>query len=131
MPWREGQLRSAYRQFEHLGLFLDDRLLAFVIYQVSIDEAEIIHLVCDKAYQGKGNAEQLLRELVQRLKVQDVTRLFLEVRPSNHKALALYHRVGFLEVGRRTAYYQNKEDAILMRLLIEQSHPVDSIDYLA
>ena len=43
--------------------------------------------------------------------------LTLEVRASNDKAVALYRKHGFEEVGRRRDYYQDpKEDAILMTL---------------
>ena len=44
-------------------------------------------------------------------------RVFLEVRPSNPAAIALYHREGFNEIGRRPRYYPAKdgrEDAIVM-----------------
>jgi ribosomal-protein-alanine N-acetyltransferase len=46
-----------------------------------------------------------------------VDNLVLEVRASNHPALTLYRRLEFVEIGRRTGYYQNPaEDALLMRL---------------
>jgi ribosomal-protein-alanine N-acetyltransferase len=42
--------------------------------------------------------------------------VFLEVRPSNTPALALYHSEGFNEIGRRPRYYpaaQGREDAVM------------------
>jgi ribosomal-protein-alanine N-acetyltransferase len=46
--------------------------------------------------------------------------VLLEVRPSNHRALAVYKQYGFSQIGLRRNYYpaaQNKrEDAIVMRL---------------
>ena len=44
-------------------------------------------------------------------------RVFLEVRPSNPAAIALYHDEGFNEIGRRPRYYpahDGREDAIVM-----------------
>jgi len=42
-------------------------------------------------------------------------RLWLEVRASNGAAIAFYRQAGFVEVGRRTAYYsQPEEDALQM-----------------
>ena len=44
-------------------------------------------------------------------------RVFLEVRPSNPHAIALYHDEGFNEIGRRPNYYtakKGREDAIVM-----------------
>ena len=45
--------------------------------------------------------------------------VLLEVRPSNTRALAIYERYGFKQIGRRKGYYpaanQLREDAIVMR----------------
>jgi ribosomal-protein-alanine N-acetyltransferase len=44
-------------------------------------------------------------------------RMFLEVRPSNVAARALYERTGFQPIGRRPRYYparDGREDAIVM-----------------
>jgi ribosomal protein S18 acetylase RimI-like enzyme len=42
--------------------------------------------------------------------------LWLEVRASNHSAIAFYEHAGFMVAGRRTSYYgQPTEDAVLMR----------------
>jgi ribosomal-protein-alanine N-acetyltransferase len=56
-----------------------------------------------------------------------VQRVFLEVRPSNRHAIALYEHAGFNEIGRRRGYYparKNREDAIVMAL--ELLPPEDS-----
>jgi len=45
--------------------------------------------------------------------------VYLEVRPSNPAAIALYHSEGFNEIGRRPRYYPAKdgrEDAIVMAI---------------
>ena len=46
--------------------------------------------------------------------------MFLEVRPSNVRAVDIYDRYGFAEIGRRKNYYEatggTREDAIVMRL---------------
>ena len=46
--------------------------------------------------------------------------MFLEVRPSNTRAIALYERSGFNEIGRRPRYYptanNGREDAIVMAM---------------
>jgi ribosomal-protein-alanine N-acetyltransferase len=60
---------------------------------------------------------QLLLKLLAALKDLDVSRINLEVRASNHPALALYARHGFRETGRRIGYYAEPvEDAELMCL---------------
>ena len=51
-----------------------------------------------------------------------VKEVFLEVRPSNVNALALYRKKGFRQVAHRRAYYQAKngrEDAAVLSLLLK------------
>jgi ribosomal-protein-alanine N-acetyltransferase len=49
-----------------------------------------------------------------------IPRILLEVRPSNHAAIALYEKAGYEELARRKAYYPvesssgTREDAIVM-----------------
>lgn len=110
-------LSSSFKHYQHLGAFLDEQLVAFMLYRVVVDEAEVIHLVCDAAHQGKGYAHQLFKAVLAHAKEQQqVQQWHLEVRAHNHAALHLYRRLGFIETGRRKAYYQNREDAILMSL---------------
>ena len=64
-------------------------------------------------------SRQLLRALVQLAADRGAQRVFLEVRPSNTPALALYHSEGFNEIGRRPRYYpaaQGREDAVVMAI---------------
>jgi [ribosomal protein S18]-alanine N-acetyltransferase len=45
--------------------------------------------------------------------------MFLEVRPSNSGAIALYQKLGFNEIGTRKGYYpaeNGREDAIMYAL---------------
>jgi ribosomal-protein-alanine N-acetyltransferase len=48
--------------------------------------------------------------------------MFLEVRPSNSAARALYARAGFREIGLRRGYYparEGREDALVLELALE------------
>jgi ribosomal-protein-alanine N-acetyltransferase len=48
--------------------------------------------------------------------------ILLEVRPSNERALQVYRRYGYEEIGRRKGYYPahegRREDAIVMRYVL-------------
>lgn len=74
-------------------------------------EREILNLAVRPEWRRRGVARALLAE---ELKAQTV--YYLEVRESNVNARALYRGYGFLEIGRRSDYYQNpNEPAIVMR----------------
>jgi ribosomal-protein-alanine N-acetyltransferase len=61
----------------------------------------------------------MLMLLLERSRDAGMTDAFLEVRPSNAMALALYQSVGFVQVGVRKGYYQaeqGREDALVLKL---------------
>ena len=69
--------------------------------------------------QSRGLGRHLLRALLKTARDHRVQRVFLEVRPSNPQAIALYHSEGFNEIGRRPRYYpaeNGREDALVMAL---------------
>jgi ribosomal protein S18 acetylase RimI-like enzyme len=66
---------------------------------------------------GRRLVERLLDELEGRPQIES---LFLEVRASNAGAQALYAQLGLAPVGRRRAYYQNGEDALVLRYVFER-----------
>ena len=59
----------------------------------------------------------MITHLKKRCADADIVSIFLEVRSSNKKAIRLYEKNGFNELGIRNNYYKNNagwEDAILM-----------------
>jgi ribosomal-protein-alanine N-acetyltransferase len=80
-------------------------------------EAHVLNLCVAPEHQGHGHGRHLLRRLVDIARWHMSDRVFLEVRPSNPGAIALYHSEGFNEIGRRPNYYpapRGREDAIVM-----------------
>lgn len=97
--------------------------LGFIVTRRASDEAEIITIGTRLSVQRRGVARQLLEVQVEHLRERGVRQLFLEVAASNASARRLYISSGFLEVGRRKGYYQNRdgvEDALVMR---RELHP--------
>ena len=69
--------------------------------------------------QGGGLGRRLMRRLIDLARWHRAERVFLEVRPSNPRAIALYDQLGFNEIGRRPNYYpakRGREDAIVMAM---------------
>ncbi|MGY0399479.1 MAG: ribosomal protein S18-alanine N-acetyltransferase [Ostreibacterium sp.] len=113
--WSPSNLSNSYQQYHHFGAFRDKQLVAFLLYQEVLDEVEVIHLVCDQSEQGKGYAYQLFSQFIQGQQDKGISTFYLEVRESNQRAKQLYQHLGFAEIGRRKTYYQQREDAILMK----------------
>ena len=90
-----------------------------------IGEAHILNLCVDPSYRSHGYGERLLDEILFRARAASVREIFLEVRPSNQTALALYRKKGFHIISNRPAYYQaqaGREDAaVLVKKLVSDS----------
>lgn len=117
-PW---SLRSVESELTNpLSLWLvamaDDQVVGYIGSQTVLDEADIMNVAVHPAYRRTGIAAALLQELQRRLTANAVHSLTLEVRASNDAAICLYHRLGYVQVGRRPNYYRNpKEDALILR----------------
>ena len=71
----------------------------------------MLNICIDPERQGRGHGRRLLRSLVKLARDMGAARVFLEVRPSNPNAIALYHDEGFNEIGRRPRYYPAQRGA--------------------
>ena len=117
-PWSE---MSIAHELESIWSFwlvaMDgDQLVGYVGSQSSIDEADIMNVAVNPGWRRQGVAESLINGLVAQLKDRGIHALMLEVRVTNEPAIALYEKLGFVEVGRRKNYYRNpKEDALILR----------------
>lgn len=81
------------------------------------DEAHIILLAVDPAYQRQGLGQMLLWGLLAIASQRHLTRATLEVRASNQAALSLYQKFGFQIAGQRKGYYvETGEDALILWL---------------
>jgi ribosomal-protein-alanine N-acetyltransferase len=92
-------------------------IVSFAAFHRVIEEAELRNLAVEPAHQRQGVARSLVRMGIRKLQESGGRRIFLEVRASNHPALALYASLGFRLHSTRKDYYQDPvEDALLMEL---------------
>lgn len=119
-PWTLQIFKDCRRVGYHC-LVLDDGddLAGFAILSSAAGEAHVLNLCVDPMQRSSGRGEALLHQLIATAIFSGAKDLFLEVRPSNKTAIALYDRAGFVEIGRRENYYNantssGREDAIVM-----------------
>lgn len=82
------------------------RPLAYGGFWFDGDDAELMTIGVDRAWQGRGIGKTLLRALMDRARILKARRMLLEVRVDNDPALALYRGLGFSILGVRERYYQ-------------------------
>jgi len=74
----------------------DDTVAAAVIATKRAQQALIIDVMSDPAYEGRGFARLALTEAVHRLRERGETKIVLNVTEGNDRALRLYSRLGFV-----------------------------------
>jgi ribosomal-protein-alanine N-acetyltransferase len=92
-------------------------ILSYILLSQVLNEAEILSFGTRHAYQGKGYGRQLLTASCAALAQAGIGHLYLDVAETNMAARALYGGCGFVETGRRAAYYgvaPHRHDAIIM-----------------
>ncbi len=92
-------------------------IVGYGIMSVGAGEAHILNLATRIESQRRGLGRRMLQHLIHLARRHRADTAFLEVRPSNPGALALYQQLGFDQIGMRRGYYpspQGREDAILM-----------------
>jgi [ribosomal protein S18]-alanine N-acetyltransferase len=93
---------------------VDGRLAGSLTMWEVVGEAEIANVAVHPDFWRQGIARALLNTAIEKAVELKFERIMLEVRASNEAAQSLYRAFGFVEDGRRRAYYVNGEDAVLM-----------------
>ncbi len=120
-PWARGNFRDSLAAGYRAELRLDahDRLLAYSLALPGFEEMHLLNLTVAPAVQRAGHGQALVRRLQADARARGDGALWLEVRPSNLAARALYRQMGFAEVGLRRGYYpaaaSKREDALVLR----------------
>lgn len=120
-PWSRGNFIDSLAAGYHARCLLDtdDRVQAYMLAMAGVDELHLLNIAVAPEQQGRGHALRLLRALAAHAVQSSAEWLWLEVRLSNERAQQLYDRFGFELMGRRKAYYPDRnnqrEDALVMR----------------
>jgi ribosomal-protein-alanine N-acetyltransferase len=95
----------------------------YVIYWIVADEMHLLNLAVHPSHRRRGISRALLTAALERARSQGAAVVWLEVRPSNQAAQALYQSFGFKEVGIRQNYYtDNGEDALIYAFSWDQGN---------
>ncbi|MES2263164.1 MAG: ribosomal protein S18-alanine N-acetyltransferase [Pseudomonadota bacterium] len=121
-PWSRGNFVDSLASGYEAWVLRDQamRLLGYFLIMPIVDEAHLLNVAVAAEWQGQGLGRFLLNQSVACARGLGMESMLLEVRPSNGRALEIYQRYGFIQIGRRKAYYpaanQQREDAIVMRI---------------
>jgi len=117
-PWSEETFTSLLdRPGLELLVLEDERegVIGYAVLWCILDQGELANVAVTPRLRGRGLGAFLLSSVLDVARKRGIETMFLEVRASNAKALDLYRRFGFSDVGLRKGYYdQPREDALIM-----------------
>jgi ribosomal-protein-alanine N-acetyltransferase len=121
-PWTRGNFAdSLVAGYECRTWRLDGALLGYFVVMIAAGEAHLLNLSVAPSHQRRGHGATLLREATAVARLRGARGIFLEVRPSNAGAQALYTRFGFRKIAVRRGYYPahaGREDALVLTLAL-------------
>lgn len=95
-------------------LRFNKRIIAYALFNVFEDEAELLNIALLPQYRKQGFATYFLENIFQKTSLQ-FAQIFLEVRTKNTPARKLYEKFQFSPQGIRKNYYQDDgDDALIM-----------------
>ncbi len=121
-PWTPGNFRDSL-DAGHSAWVMEvaGEIAGYALVMMVLDEAHLLNISVAWPLQGQGLGRALLVHMIEISRHHKAANMFLEVRASNTKAIALYESMGFCEMGVRRNYYptrQGREDAVLMGLAL-------------
>ena len=119
-PWTRGNFADSMRAgYECWAYRVGARLVGYFVLIVAAGEAHLLNLSVAAESQRRGHGGALLAESIRISRQLGARNVYLEVRPSNHGAQALYARFGFRHIALRRGYYPagtQREDALVFAL---------------
>jgi ribosomal-protein-alanine N-acetyltransferase len=117
-PWTRGNFADSLRAGYLCQTWRSGaELVGYFVLLVAAGEGHLLNLSVAAARQRQGHGSALLAEVMRLARGRDAQQLFLEVRPTNAGAKALYGRFGFRQVAVRPGYYPahgGREDALVL-----------------
>ncbi|MEI8605753.1 ribosomal protein S18-alanine N-acetyltransferase [Pseudoalteromonas sp. B160] len=125
-PWTVNTMQSCLAgRYFNLAAFNEQQIIGFYIGEKAGPDFTLMDICVAPDFQGLGIAKQLLAAFIEYGEKHHAENLFLEVRETNTRAIALYEQAGFSEMSVRKNYYPSSdpsknghEDAILMGMTL-------------
>jgi ribosomal-protein-alanine N-acetyltransferase len=114
--WTPARVRRHVRDRETMVLVasIGGVIEGFAIMKFHEDDAHLLLLAVQPKARRAGIGRALVEWLEQSCRTAGVQRIRLEVRASNQPARLFYEKLGYRSIGQVSAYYGNREAALVM-----------------
>lgn len=99
----------------------NNEIVGFAGFIQILEQADIMNIVVKTNKRRLGIGSLLLEKLVQKAQNLNCKLLTLEVNEHNLPAIHLYEKYEFERIGFRKKYYNNKDNAIIMSLSLNEN----------
>jgi len=124
-PWTRGNFSDSLDAGYHCRVVeCGGAIIGYSVAMIAAGEAHLLNLSIAAEWQRRGLGTELLRFIIRLARDYAADKIYLEVRPSNLAARALYGRAGFAEIAVRRDYYPadaGREDAVVMELGLDKA----------
>ena len=121
-PWTRGVFSDCLKSRHECWVAQRDHVIVgHAVLSIGADEAHLLNICVRRDDQGHGLGRAIAVHMLERAARRGATVVYLEVRPSNRVAGALYASLGFREIGRRKDYYpaeMGSEDARVLAITL-------------
>ena len=118
-PWPRSEFLYELNENPFSNLWVEEEngeIIGYIDWWILYEKAQLANIGVAARAQKQGIGRKLLRKCIAHAEENGCEILSLEVRVSNSPAIALYEKMGFVQVGRRPRYYTNpREDALILR----------------
>lgn len=117
-PWPETYLKKLYKERvqDFLVAEVSRKVVGYILGYVKPDKSGSIKtLAVAPDYRRQGIGKKLVNFIIQKLKKKGIKEIFLHTRIKNRVASSFYKKLGFRTIKIIKRYFQNGEDAYLMR----------------
>ena len=91
------------------------QVCGYCVLSVLFEDAEVLNIAVAPAHRKKGYGKLLMDAMLEKARKLGALQCFLEVRESNMPAIRLYESYGFAGYGVRKRYYEDGENALVMK----------------
>lgn len=121
-PWTRGNFSDSLNAGYQCWISeCDGQFIGYSVVMIAAGEAHLLNMSISSGWQRRGLGSELLRFIIGLARDYAAEKIYLEVRPTNAAARALYSGAGFSEIAVRRGYYpagDSREDAVVMELVL-------------
>lgn len=126
--WGKKGLEAEFKNKYAVTLLAEDEngTRGFVNFWILPPSIQINAIVVSRAALRNKIASGLMKKVLEYAKKNSYQEIDIEVNIKNGAAISFYDKMGFNKVGQRAKFYNEKDDAVLMKFKIFQSQKGDS-----